>query len=333
MLNRFANCKSLEDLQSRFTEETRQYSNVSVDELEAIAKIFKANVDVREMPDTPLTDKGFAYILEYVDDIVTVNPVVESEVKEMEERKVNAAVEDLLAKFKEAKEHTKVQFDETKEEFVVHTDESLNIVKDAFGGILNVLDKTLGFSVLKNAILDMIDASMNGASSKKDIYKMARRCRELADIEFENLLSWGDEKSLKKAAQLKALTEDSRGKSIFESFAVTIIWISKRVFRKLNIESKSDKKSILSSICKGISTFAKVVRAGVKIVWNAAKFAASFVIAGVIIAVDWLYHAIKTAVEKLKDWSSKKLEKVQADDDVELEDDAFFDEAYDDTIE
>ena len=348
MLNRFVNCSTLEELHSRFTEETRNYSNVSVDELETIAEVFKANVDVREMPDVPLTDKGFTYILEYVADVVkgqeeetmeninnnvTVNNVTVMEVETMDEKKkVNAAVESMMNKFNEAKNYVKAQVGVTNEEFIEKTDESLNVMKDAFGNTLAVIDDIVGYSVLKEAILDMIDASMAYGSSRKDIFRMARKCRELMDKEIDKLLYWGDEDSLKKAVQLKALTDDEEGKSIFEAFAAGVIWIWKRVCNKLKLKSKDDRKSILTSICKGISSFAKVVRAGVKIIWNAAKFAASFIISGIVIAIDWLYHAIKTAVEKLKDWSSMKFNKVPVDE-VELEDDECFDEAYDEVVE
>lgn len=344
MMNRFANCKTLEDLYSRFNDDTREYSKVSVDELEAIAEVFRAHVEEREMPDTPLTDKGYTYIWNYVvstveelndeegiemEEIImpnntineTINSTSNKEDNVMKENKVNKAVEEMMNKFQEAKEHTKVNAGETKEEFVRKTDEALNIMKESFGDVLDALDTVLGYSVLKNSVLDMMEASMAGASSKKDLFKMARKCRELIENEIDNLLYWGDEDSFKKAVQLKAIAKYDRDKSIFEAFVSGVIWITKKVFRKLNITSDSDKKGIFASICKGIGTFAKVLRAGVKIVWNAVKFAASFVISGIVITVDWIYHTVKKAVEKLRDWSKEKFHKVKEDTEEDFEDD------------
>lgn len=342
--NRFERCTTLKDLYERFNDDTREYSNVSVAELETIAKVFGANVDVREMPDVPLTDKGYTYIWNYVVDTVeqeekammntnlnpneTINNTPNKEDKGMKS-KVNAAVEEMMSRFQEAKDNIKMQAGETKEEFVERTDESLNIMKDALGNTLNVIDNIVGYSLIKEAVLDMIDASMDGASSKKDLFKMARKCREIIEREIKNLEFWGDEESFRKAVQLKALTEDERGKSIFESFAVGVIWITKKVFRKLNIQSDSEKKGIFASICKGIGAFARVIRAGVKIVWNAVKFAASFVVSGIIIVADFIYHAIKTAVEKIKNWSAEKFQKVTED---EVEDDVFEDEEDSDGV-
>ena len=340
MMNRFANCKSLEDLYTRFNDDTREYSKVSVDELEAIAEVFRAHVEEREMPDTPLTDKGYTYIWNYVvstveglkddeeemEEIIMPNTInnntTNKEDVTMEDNKVNKAVEELMSKLKGAKENIKVEAGMTKEEFVEKTDESLNAMKDALGNTLGVLDNLLGYSVLKNAILDMMEASMVNGSSKKDLFKMARKCRELIEDEIQNLNYWGDEDSLKKAIQLKAIAQYDRDKSIFEAFVSGVIWVAKKVFRKLNIVSDSEKKGIFASICKGISSFAKVIKAGMKIAWNAVKFTTSFVVSGVVIIADFIYHAIKTAIKKIKDWSTEKFQKVKEDteEDFEFED-------------
>ena len=335
MLNRFNNCKSLEDLYKVFEEhadKVLEFKNLTTEELSTVESVFNANVEDRDTVDNDINESGYTYIWNYVVSIVegreeiemeeiimpTINNATTSqEDTNMEEKKVEKAVEELMSKLQEAKENIKVQAGETKEEFIEKTDESLNIMKEALGNTLGVIDSILGCSLIKDSILDMIDASMDGASSRKDLSKMARKCREIIDREIRNLNFWGDEESFRKAVQLKALTEDERGKCIFESFAVGVIWIAKKVFRKLNIQSDSDKKGVFASICRGIGTFAKVLRAGVQIAWNAVKFAASFVVAGIVIAADWLYHAIKKAVEKIKDWSKEKLQKVKEDTEEE----------------
>ena len=337
MLNRFNGCKSLEDLYARFNPETSNYSNVSVDELETIAEVFRAHVEEREMPDVPLTDKGYTYIWNYVVDTieeqeedamtknVTINDASQKEEKIMTvKNNVDKAVQEMMDKFQEAKENIKVQAGETYEEFIDKTDESVNTMKEAFGNTLGVLDNLLGYSVLKNSILEMMEASMENGS-KKDLFKMAKKCRELIEAEIANLEFWGDQESFKKAVQLKALTEGDRGKSIFESLVSGVIWVAKKVARKLRKWFNVDEeKSIINSICKGIGAFAKVLKAGLKIAFNAVKFAASFVVSGVVILCSWIYNAIKLVVTKIKGWITKKDEVIE--DDFDFEDDDIFEE-------
>lgn len=318
--NRFTNCKTFEDLYSKFSEiqDICDYNNVSADELETVAKVFEAHVEPREMPDVPLTDKGYEYIWNYTIDTIE-NVLEEKEDVTMlnDTTKTNETVDgvekgtgDIMTKFNEKLKEAKINLTTgtkiTNEEFVEKTDESFNTLKEAFGNVLNALDNVLGYSTLKGAILDMMEASMPNGSSREDIFKMAAKCRELIDNEVKRLQKWGGEKSLKKALQLKALTEDERGKSVFESFASGIIWVVEKLFDKVKIEDQKERKGIFSSICKGLSAFARVLKAGVTIVWNAVKFVGSFVISGIVIISEIIYKAVKTAVEKVKDWATKK---------------------------
>lgn len=257
---------------------------------------------------------------------VTINHLfIEMEETEMNENNKNvveAAVEEMLNKFAAAKENIKVQAGDTRDEFIDKVDDSVEVMKGALGKTLGVLDGALGYSVLKDAILDVLEAGST-ETSRKDLFKMAKRCRELIELEIENLEFWGDEESLKKAVQLKALTEDERGKSIFESFACGIIWICKKVVRKLRSWYDSiDEKSIFKSVLRGIGAFANVLRAGVKIVWNATKFAVSFVIAGAIKLGEFIVRCVRSVVEKIKNWNETRKTKATQDtkeEDAEVE--------------
>lgn len=340
-INRFSSCKTLSDLYTVFNNtDAFDYNSLSQEELDRVAIVFEANIpDKADMPDRPLTKAGYELIWNITIDTVegvtnnteeTINPTNNEEETIMPgtvKTNVELAVEEMMGKFTEAKENLKVNAGETKEEYIEKVDDSLNVMKGALGTALNVLDKTLGYSVLKSAILDVMEAGTDGKSSKKDLFKMARKCRELIEEEIKNLEFWGDEESFKKAIQLKALTEDERGKSIFESFVVGVIWISKKVTRKLRQWFKvDDEKSVLGAICRSIAGFASILRAGVQIVWNAGKFAVSFVIAGVVKFVDWIVNAIKSVVAKIKDWATKK------DEVLEVEDEDF-DESLDEDFE
>ena len=241
---------------------------------------------------------------------------------------MGAAVEEMVGKFAEAKENIKVNAGETKEEYFDKVDDSLNVMKGALGNVLGTLDGVLGYTVLKNSIIDIMEAGSDGKTSGKSLFKMARRCRELIEEEIENLEFWGDEESLKKAVQLKALTEGVRGKSIFEAFVSGCIWIAKKVTRKLRAWLHvDDEKSVMGSICRSIAGFAGILRAGVKLVWNTAKFAVSFVVAGVIKVADFVFRAIRTLVSNIKAFAVEKYEHLTNKDiEDDFEDDYFDDE-------
>lgn len=339
--NRFENCRTLKDLYNVFGEAMLDFNSLTVEELDSVAKVFEAHVEARDMPDVPLNDKGYTYIWNYVVDAVeteekimnaqnntaTVNNATPIKEEKVMDNKVNAAVDDLMDKFAHAASNIKVKAGETYEELVDKTDESLNTMKEAFGNTLGTLDLVLGYTILKNSILEMMDASLTNGG-KKDLFRMARKCRELIEDEIEELEFWGDQESLKKAVQLKALTEGVRGKSIFEAFVSGIIWIVKKVTRKLskvfpNVDEMKD--GLFKSICTGLRSFANVLKAGVKIVWNVTKFAASFVVSGVVMVVDFLFRAIKTFVSKIKGWAIHKDEELVEDfEEIDDEGDGVF---------
>lgn len=260
--------------------------------------------------------------------VENINNNKEEKVMRTVKENMSAAVEEMVGKFAEAKENIKVNAGETKEEYFDKVDDSLNVMKGALGNVLGTLDGVLGYTVLKNSIIDIMEAGSDGKTSGKSLFKMARRCRELIEEEIENLEFWGDEESLKKATQLKALTEGVRGKSIFEAFVSGCIWIAKKVTRKLRAWLHvDDEKSVMGSICRSIAGFAGILRAGVKLVWNTAKFAVSFVVAGVIKVADFVFRTIRTLVSNIKAFAVEKYEHLTNKDiEDDFEDDYFDDE-------
>lgn len=326
MLNRFEHCKTLVDLYNVFaTEENIQdYSTLSEGELDRVAVVFEANITNRtEMPDVPLTEAGYEYIwnvvVETVETMVNENMEEETMNNTTVKGNVEAAVEELVNKFDEAKAYTKVNIGETKDEYINRNEDALNIMKGALGTTLDTIDSILGYSLMKNRVLAIIEAGTDGKTSKKDLFKMAKKCRDFIDAEIEDLMEFGDEEDFKKAVQLKALTEGVRGKSIFEAFASGVIWIGKKVARKLRQWFQVDEeKSIIGAICRSVADFANVLRAGLKIVWNTAKFAVSFIIAGAI----KLFITIKSVVLKIKNWAVEKYNTMtnkDAEEDIEEE--------------
>ena len=267
--------------------------------------------------------------------VVLEGVVVENNTNNKEEKvmrtvkeNMGAAVEEMVGKFAEAKENIKVNAGETKDEYFNRVDDSLNIVKGAFGDVLGKVDSLLGFTVLKDKVLAVIEAGCNANSSKKDLFKMAIKCREIIENDIEEIELIGNPDD---AETLKELLGSVKDDSIFKMFFSTMVWIGKKVARKLRTWFHvDDEKSVIGSICRSISGFVGILRAGAKIVWNTTKFAVSFLVAGVIKVADFIYRAIKTLVIKIKAFVVDKYNKLtnkDVEEDIDdLEDDFFDDE-------
>lgn len=262
-----------------------------------------------------------------VEEVTVENTNNNKEEKVMRTVKENmgAAVEEMVGKFAEAKENIKVNAGETKDEYFDRVDDSLNVVKGAFGDVLGKIDSLLGFTVLKDKVLAVIEAGCNENTSKKDLFKMARKCREIIEEDIEEIELIGNPDD---AETLKELLGSVKGESIFKMFFSTMVWIGKKVARKLRAWFHvDDEKSVIGSICRSISGFVGILRAGAKIVWNTAKFAVSFLVAGVIKVADFIYRAIKTLVVKIKEFAVEKYEQLTNKDiEDDFEDDYFDDE-------
>lgn len=226
---------------------------------------------------------------------------------------MNEAVKKIMSSFEDAKDDIRINDGETVEESINKADEALNKLKGGLSEIINGIDQALGLSLLKNSLLTILEAS-NEATSASSLNKMADKCRELINEEIENLEFWGNSDSIKKAAQLKALTEDERGKCVFESFASSCIYIGKKLVKRFRKWfDNTDEKSIWRTIGKGIGAIVPILRKGIKFVWNATEFAISYAVAGVLKATEYLFNAVKALALKAKNWVAVKGKKLKAD--------------------
>ena len=234
---------------------------------------------------------------------------------------VGAAVEDMMGKFANAKENIKVQVGETKDEYINKVDDSIDVVKGAFINILNVIDGVLGFSVLKKDILEIME--LEAGQSRKSLFTMARKCREKIEEKLEEIEILGNPED---AETLKILLGNLKGASIFDKLATTLYWVAKKVSRKIRQWFKIDvEDSVIGSICRSLSGLGKILRAGVKLMWNAAKFAVSFIVAGALMVFD----VIRSVVVSIKNWVVEKYNKFTNKDvaeDLEDDEDYFFDD-------
>ena len=223
------------------------------------------------------------------------------------------AVKKVMKSFEEAKDDIKIKDGETVEENINKTDDALNKLKGGLSEIINGIDQALGLSLLKNSLLAILEAS-NEATSASSFNKMADKCRELIDEEIDNLEFWGNSESIKKAAQLRALTEDDRGKCVFEAFASSCIHIGTELVKRFRKWfDNTDEKSVWRTIGKGIGAIVPMLKKGIKFVWNATEFAISYAVAGVLKATEYLFNAVKSLASKAKNWVAVKGEKLKAD--------------------
>lgn len=243
----------------------------------------------------------------------------------------NAAINELLGKFEAAKQNARVFAGDTKDDFVNRCDESINVMHGAFGSFLNILDAVTGYQGLKDAISYIVENE--AGTSKKSLKRMQQRTLQVIDakIKFWSLRS--DSPEFKKAVQLKEIMEieNDKGQCVISAFISGLLWIAKKVARKLRGWLKiDDEKSIIGAVCRSLSGFAHVLQAGLDIVWNISKIAVSFVVAGVAWVVDAVCKAISGAVAKAKGFAATAKDKFTRNDEEEdLVDEEFIDEEDD----
>lgn len=310
--NRFENCKSLTDVKEVILNGNIAFATLSAEELAKINELFKL-----VMPDDETTIKNsFDYerVFKAIEeDINMLNVSKKSEIK----TNIELATEELFGKLETAKEAVKVVANETVDDYVKKVDNNLNVVKGAFGQALDFIDKQLGYTVLKQNILSILESGKDIQNPEK-WGVMAKTCRSKVDDFIYKVEVLGDPD---KAQKLKEFCGIIKGEDIFTRFFSTIKWIAKKVARKLRKWLRmDDEKSVVGAIARSIAGFAGLIKAGLQIVWSATGFIASFIVAGAIQVASWIVNAIKDLVSKVKDWSSKK-DKPISPEDEELEDD------------
>lgn len=315
LVNRFVNCQTLADVKE-IIDNGVTFSTLSAEEIETINTLFKCI-----MPDSGICIKN-SFDYERVVELISKNIKEEGinmsnvSVLKSSEIKTNLelATEELKKKCGLAKEAIKIEANTTYNDYVGKVDGSLNIVKGAFGQLLDFIDKQLGYTVLKQNILGILEAGKDIQNPEKWGI-MAKTCRKQVDDFIYKIEVLGDPEKAKNIKELIGTFEDE---DIFTKFFSTIKWITRKVTRKLRKWFRmDDEKSVVGAVARSIAGFAGLLKAGLQIVWSAAGFVLSFIITGAIQIASWIVNAVRDLVSKVKDWSSKKDEPVP----LELEDD------------
>lgn len=192
-------------------------------------------------------------------------------------------------------------------------------LKDELAKWLDGLDTIFGCRMAKHEILSVLEAGAKEGESAKDLIKMAQKCQEIIDKKVAAWQASGDEELFKKAVALKKYTIGEDGKSIFDSFAIGMIWISKHVGRKVHnwtgASASKIKNDTLKSLIKSIGNFAGVLRKGVRYLGGGVKIGLSYVIAVGAKLGDLFHRAIMFVVEKIEGWFDIAKQKFAKDDD------------------
>lgn len=237
-----------------------------------------------------------------------MSDMLENTAKEMANENLKGfdKVKDYFNKFSKAsKKAQRNVFKEakvTKEEFINRTDKDFNDLKEAFVNVLNTAGEITGL----NALINSLSAIVEAGGDAKELSKMAKECRKEIDKEIKFIKDYGTEEDLKRILTFKASIENERGESIFEMLASACVNISTKVAEKFTSwGAKGEEKNVFATICKSISTVASLLRKGVKIVFEATKFIASFAVASLIKLVDIVFNAFKLLFNKIKNKFTK----------------------------
>lgn len=365
MNNRFEKCKSLVDLYSVFAtaDGIQEYSNLSAEELERVAIVFEANIpDKVAMPDVPLTSAGYNYIWNVVVEevetettedemeesiMMNTNDVTVNEFKEMMEEsvmgkgkkvskvtKVKMAVNNAVYSMKNTMSSVKTNIGNDRESLTSSCDGALNEIKNTMGPVLEILDDALGCTALKEEICSIMYDTLNGVTSKSGFFKMASKCREAIDRKIKLLSLVDPDDKLGKVAALRALAgEDEDGtkiievQSIWSAFASSVVWICKKVTRKLRswfgVEAESNIFGATgAAIAQVFAKVGNVIKNAAKIAGTVLSYAVSYAVAGVIKITSLVITAIKFVVSKIKGWYEAAKTKLTKEDveDLEFED-------------
>ena len=232
----------------------------------------------------------------------------------------------------EIKNNMKVAVGETREDFANRADASVNELKDMLMGTVKYIGDVIGMTGLYNELVAIY-------TSNSGVIKTAQTIDEAVKDTIAILEDVDPDDKLGKVAALKQVVydgdnEEEYTQSIFMASAKAIVWIAKKVARKLRdwkIFSTDAEENILGEIganianCfRSISNF--VINVG-KATGNLLLFAGSYVIAGAIKLGCLVIRVITTMLSKVKGWIDSKLTKITNEDYEEYEQD--YEEDYD----
>lgn len=270
--------------------------------------------------------------------------------KEMnKEQNVVKTAKERMAK---AAKSAKTKMGEDRQAFVDSCDKALDEIKNSLTPVLQVIDDATGATVLKEEICKIIYKTVNGAESKRDFFDMAKKIREKVDSGIEKLSKLDPEDKLGNIAKLREVNkvqtcffedgssieeEEVYTQTIWMAFAKSIVWVCKKVIRKLRRWFGTNAETnvfgaVGAGIADAFSKLGKVFKGVAKMAGTVTMYVASYVVAGVFTLAAVIIEAIKSVVSKIKGWIETRKNKVKTTDvaediaeEEEFEEEFFYD--------
>ena len=236
------------------------------------------------------------------------------------------------SKIEEAKRNARVFGEEVTQDYIDRADASVNSLKDMIAGTTKYIGDVLGITGLYNKIVDIY-------TEKRSLIKIAKDVDKAIKRRISVLSKTNSEDNLRKVAALKQIVYGEDGsetevrQSIFMSAAKAIVWICKKVARKLRKWFGVDaENNILGEVGAKISScfmsISNVVINIGKATGSLLLYVGSFIVAAGVKAACFVISAIKSALTKLKEWGSIALQKIKHEDEDDYfdDDEDYFDE-------
>ena len=340
MKNRFKSCKSLVDLYYHFTLPSM---DLSYDELTDAEKSSILNVYCSVIPSgvksygTSLSEEGFREIIENV--LTIISQLYEAGRDEnQEDKKMNnkfmRKVAGMYTATAGAVGSAVVRAGQDCNEFKTSCDNAVTSIKNNLSGVLEELDYLLGCSDLKNQLYEIIYRHTEGTKSRRGFFDAALECRKAVNACIKDILDYDpDDVELKQVVALRfMLGEDEDGnpiegrRSIFAAFANGIVWICKKVARKLRSWFGTDAESNIfgnvgAAIASVFGVACGVLKEALNIAVNFVIFIGSYVFSAVINAISWVVEKVSGWIHKAKEKFTKpeELEDEELDEELEEE--------------
>lgn len=203
--------------------------------------------------------------------------------------------------------------------------QELNQDAETFKGGLMFISDITGFTDLKKFIVNVMEAGAN-AGTKDAFLNMAAEVRAAIDKRINNLMKRKDEDSISKAMTLKAIiAKDGTkldGQSLLDACVSGLLHIATKVsvWLKKWFGVNENAPEIIKLIGSALGALFGFIKSGIKIVFDIAVNAISYVVAGVIKIAAWIINTIKNLFGKAKSAVDSKLY-AETDSDEEFEDD------------
>ena len=266
------------------------------------------------------------------------------------ETKATATIAEAIKSMEQATKQARVELGKDKEVFTENCDKAIDSIKNAMGPVLQGLDDIVGCSALKEKICRIIYKNKD-INSKNGFFQMAEECRKAVEEQVKLFERIDPNDKLGKIAALKTYIQavdtdgntvyvkDDAGKkiidtkqSIWSAFAKALVWVCKKVTRKLKRwfgvnEESNVFGAVGASIAQAFATVGNVIKNAAKIAGNAFLYIASYAVAGVIKLADMVVTAIKFVATKIKGWykaAKEKFTKEDVEEEILEEDEEFF---------